>query len=212
MDAQAVGLVLVVPAEFKEQNLEPDHGERRDFGDVLVQGAGHENPAQHEELAAHGPGGVTGVDVAQLVADDGGQGGLVVHDGQHAPGDIDVSARSGEGVDHRGVQDGEVVGKIGAVGDGDHLAADGFDVGVERLVVVDAVFLPDADVRLLPHLDFHRFRDDVEFLLAGDGVDDAAREGQQEEKDGESADPSTKFSHVFSPFRGGLTYTYHRKK
>ena len=158
-DAQAVGLVFVVAAELEGQDLQADHGEGRDLGDVLAQGAGHEQAAQHQELAAHGPGGVAGVDVAQLVADDRGQGGLVVHQGQHAAGDVDVSAGRGEGVLDGRVQDGEVIGQVGTVGEGHHLAADALDVGVEGFVVVDAVLLPDADVRLLAHLDLGRLGD-----------------------------------------------------
>ena len=126
------------------------------------------------------PGG----DVAHFVPQDDRQFGLAVHQGEDAPGDVDIAAGRGEGVDHRRVQHGEVVFQVRPVESGDHALADAFNVLVQGLVLVNAVLLADRLVRLLAHGDLLLFGEEHQLLLAADRID-----GAGDERPGPSQNP-----------------------
>ena len=149
LDAQAVGLALVVPAELQEEELDADPGDARDLSERVAEGAADGQAHLDEDHLAHLPHAVTGIDVAELVPQDDGHLGFRAHQGEDAAGEIDVSARDGEGVDDGAVEDDEAIGQVGPVRPrGDRLAGRR-DVGCEPRVDIGAVLVPDLDVGLV---------------------------------------------------------------
>ena len=120
--------------------------------------------------------------VADLVAHDAGQVGLVLHVGQDAPGDVDITARQREGIDLRAVEHGEMPLELGPVRLRGELVAQRGDVGLQPRVIDDRVLLEHALVGLAAggHLLLQAHR--AALGAAGDRVDDlgaAAGDRQQ---------------------------------
>ena len=74
--------------------------------------------------------------------------GLGVGQGQQAAGKVDVAAGHREGVDDRGVEDGERISQPGSIRGGGKELADAVDVARERRIVVRAPELLE-DLRML---------------------------------------------------------------
>ncbi len=113
------------------------------------QRAEHAQPAG-EQPARRLPGGaVPGGDVADLVANDTGELGLVLRQRQEPPADIDIAAGQREGVDDLAVQDGEGEIELAQLGDGLEPVADALHVALEcRIVDAAAVLGQNLRVRL----------------------------------------------------------------
>ena len=77
-------------------------------------------------------------DVADLVAEHGGEVRLVLEVRQDAARDVDVAAHGREGVDVVGVDDREVPLELGPLADRGELLADALDVLLELEVAVHA--------------------------------------------------------------------------
>ncbi len=181
-DAQGVRLVLVVAAVFQEEDLEAGPGQPGVLGELLADHAADGEADLGQLLLAHLAHGVTGVDVADLVAEDRGQLRFRAHHGQDAAGDVDRASRDGEGVDDRAVEHGEAPGQAGPRALGGQGRAQLADVGLKGRVVVNAVGGGDLRVRLLAELDLLAFGVEHELLLAGDGVHGAG-DGRGEKQD-----------------------------
>ena len=102
-----------------------------------------ENAGQHAELRllllAHAFGGVARGDMADLVAKHAGHFRLVDGKAQQAAGDVDIAAGQRKGVDVRGIEHGEGVFDVLALGGRRHELADAVDIGVEgRLLGIGA--------------------------------------------------------------------------
>ena len=125
--------------------------------------------------------------VADLVADDAGELGLVVGERHEPRGDVDVAARQGEGVDHVAVEHREGEGQARLLRDLRETPADAIDVGAHPLVVVFAAELGD-DSGMLPPAELlflRRRHEGGETLLACRRIDGTAAEGGAEEAGGE---------------------------
>jgi hypothetical protein len=122
-------------------------------------------------------GAVAGVDVTDLVAEQGGQFRLVLHLHQDAAGGGDGTAGKGVGVDVGGVDRPEGVGHVWPVGAGGQGLADPVQVGVQPLVADRAVVAGELLRRLLPiEADFLVFAEHHQVAAAGGRVESAGRE------------------------------------
>jgi hypothetical protein len=120
-------------------------------------------------------GGVAGADVADLMAEQGGQFGLVVQFHQHAPGDRDRTAGKGIGVDVGGVDPAEGEGHLRPVGPGGQFPADPVDIAVEGGILDHPVIRGKLIGRPLPvDVDFLAFRHHHQLLTAGDRINGTA--------------------------------------
>ena len=154
LTAERIRLPLVIPAVLEKEELDADPGQAGDLGKGFAQGAAHGQTDLDEHHLAQPADAVPGVDMPQLMAQDDGQLGLRAHQSQDAAGDIDVSARNGEGVDNGRIQDGELIGELGPVCVWDKSLADGLDIDAELAVGIGAILPADLDVGLLAKGDF----------------------------------------------------------
>ncbi len=99
-------------------------------------------------------GGVARVDVADLMRNDAGQLRFVARQDQQAARHVDEPARQREGIDDRGVEDRELVGKLLVFGEARQRLADPVDIALQLAVLVLAAeFLDDLRVLFAPKLD-----------------------------------------------------------
>ena len=99
-------------------------------------------------------GAVPARDMADLVADDAGDLGLVLGEREEATTDIDIPARQGEGIDDFAVEQCKGEGNIGIFRHGFQPLADPVDIGGEfRVVIGTAILLQDLGMFLLSQTD-----------------------------------------------------------
>src|SRR3989344_2900691 len=138
---------------------------------------------------------VTGRDMADLVTQHGGEFGLGIEIGENPAGDVDVSARQGEGVDLRAVEHGEVKREMRAVALRRQFLADPLDVGLEFRVGIDAVLLLDLAVVAVPELNLLGLGHEHHIRCARDGIRGAAgnkaRRGGGQKKGGQKVSAAT---------------------
>ena len=136
--AQFVGLPFIVAAvleEYQPHALGKRLGQR-----------GH--PLRQNRAQQQGPGGqrgarlllvaVPGRNVAQLVAQHARELGLIIKMSHDAAREIHVTVGGGKGINHRRIEDGELVAVVGAAGNGGHLLALQVDKFLEGRVVEQA--------------------------------------------------------------------------
>ena len=87
-------------------------------------------------------------DVADLMTENGGQFGLGIDIRENAAGNIDITARQGEGIDLWAVKHGEVITQARAVALRRKSLANPIDIGLQLGIVVNAVLFPDLRVIL----------------------------------------------------------------
>ena len=119
--------------------------------------------------------------VADLVAEHGGEFGLVLDVGHDAAGDVDIAARQREGIDLVAVEHRESVLKVRAVALLRQPFADALHVGLQLGVVVDAVLLANFRVVLATERNLLGLGHEHEVGCATHRVGDAARQPQEQQ-------------------------------
>src|SRR2546421_7448693 len=113
-------------------------------------------------------------DVADLVAYHAAELGLGVQVGQDSPGDVDVAAGEGKGVDHRIVHDVEGPRQVGPLRGGREPRAELLDPALPGGVGVEPDGRGDLLVVVAAHRDLLRLADQHELPRPSGGVDGAA--------------------------------------
>lgn len=136
-DADAVRLELLVARKARHGELGLGQRERGEIGIVAHVG---DNTGDDRGLArlvlAHR--GVLGQHMRHLVAEHGGQFRRIARERKKTARDIELAVRQREGVDRAGIQNGDPVALVGAVGGGDE-PVDGLgDQRFEPRVVIGA--------------------------------------------------------------------------
>ena len=170
LDAQPVGLELVVAAVLEEERAEAGVGQIAERGH-----AGHEDAGQQHAERAAGRARVllrhvAGGDVAHLVAEHAGELGLVAQVREQPARDVDEAAGQRERVHGRRVDHGEGPRQVRTVRDGGDPFADAGHVALQLVVVVDAHLATDLGVATAADLDLLGLADEGDLALTGDRV------------------------------------------
>ncbi len=124
-------------------------------------------------------------DVADFVAQDGGQLGLGIEHRQHAAGDVDVAAGQGEGVDLLAVEHGEAVNQILTVASGGEPLSHLLDVALESRVLIAPVLFQNLIVGLASDGELLGLVHENEVASARDRILGAGEKRGGAEQDGE---------------------------
>ena len=178
LHAQLIGLPLVVAAEFQKQQLHALHGLV-----AKLRHLGREYHGAHQpHLAQNGlgllPGRVPGRNVPDFVAQDPGKLGFVVEMSHNTPREIHVAAGHGKRVNHRRIDDLELILQAAAVRDGGHLLPFLVDEFLHLRVGIQTELGRHGWVRLRAHGHFLAFGYQDDFFFASDGVHGAAAKKQ----------------------------------
>ena len=142
--AERVGLALVLARVAGEQGAGADlpaHAHQPAPVGILRRHVEARDGRLRDHVLPLALGGVAGVDVAELVAEQGGELGLVVEVGKDAARHTHRAAGEGVGVDVVGVEHAVGVGHLRAMREHAHALADAGDVAVDRFVLDGAEVL-----------------------------------------------------------------------
>ena len=114
------------------------------------QNTGHHGRADGRRMAART---MARRNMSDFMADNTGQFGFIIGQGQEPPRHISIAAGQGESIDHRRVENGDAIINIGAVGKLTDARHHRFDISGELGIFIDTTIFAD-DIGVLLRADF----------------------------------------------------------